>query len=330
MRLRATIATLVLSVVLLGGTPACADTVEIEATPIRGFAIGTGETRLGALEFVGGLELRSPDPEFGGISGFRLLSDRNRFLAVSDAGRWFAGTIVRDAGGVPAAITEVRSGPLLGSAGNDKISKRDGDCEGLAVVGNEALLSFERNHRILRMRLTDGVPQGSPRRFAGSLKKLALSYNKGIEAVAAVPAGSPIPAEFVAIAEETLDAAGNHRGFLLRGAKISEFSIRRHDGYAVTDADFLPNGDLLVLERSFSFSSGPAMRLRRIVGPDIKPGALVDGVLLLEADARYQIDNMEALSVSKDESGGVRITLGSDNNFSVLQRTLLLEFRLVE
>src|SRR5690606_12824969 len=46
--------------------------VEITTSPISHFRLGSDETRFGALEFVGGLELRSPDPEFGQLSALRF------------------------------------------------------------------------------------------------------------------------------------------------------------------------------------------------------------------------------------------------------------------
>ncbi len=312
-------------------TAVAADAIDISATPIRDFAIGVQSTRFGALEFVGGLELRSTDADFGGISGLRLLPGRQRFVAVSDTGHWFAGKIARNDTGVPTAIDGVVSGPLAAAGKNGNISKRDGDCEGLAIAGNDAFLSFERNHRIERVALKSGVPAGRPVAFIANLKRLSLSANKGIEALAVVPPVDAIaPGALLAIAEDATDANGNLRGFILRGKRIEEFSILRRDGFAITDADFLPGGDLLILERDFSFSRGPRMRIRRISGQGLRPGALVDGPVLIDADASDQIDNMEALAVSTDETGTTYVTLASDDNFSALQRTVLLEFRLVE
>ncbi len=86
---------------------------------------------------------------------------------------------------------------------------------------------------------------------------------------------------------------------------------------------------MLLLERRFSWLTGIAMRLRRIAISDIAPGALVDGTDLLFADLGHQIDNMEGLSVHAASNGNTVLTLISDDNFSILQRTVLLQFRLV-
>ena len=51
---------------------------------------------------------------------------------------------------------------------------------------------------------------------------------------------------------------------------------------------------------------------------------------LIFADMGYQIDNMEGLSVHRTTAGDTILTLVSDDNFSALQRTILLQFKLVE
>jgi hypothetical protein len=86
---------------------------------------------------------------------------------------------------------------------------------------------------------------------------------------------------------------------------------------------------LLLLERSYSPVRGVAMRIRRIPLGLIKPGALVDGTPLIEADLAYQIDNMEGIGLHRNAAGETIVTLISDDNLSVLQRNLLLQFALV-
>ncbi|MGO7309803.1 esterase-like activity of phytase family protein, partial [Rhizobium ruizarguesonis] len=73
------------------------------------------------------------------------------------------------------------------------------------------------------------------------------------------------------------------------------FSVERDGSFDITDGAFLPSGDLLLLERRFNMAEGIGMRLRRIQGTDIRPGAIVDGELLLEGHFHSQIDNMEGL-----------------------------------
>jgi hypothetical protein len=52
--------------------------------------------------------------------------------------------------------------------------------------------------------------------------------------------------------------------------------------------------------------------------------------MVIEADLGYEIDNMEGLSVHRNAGGETVLTLISDDNFSNIQRTLLLQFALAE
>jgi hypothetical protein len=72
------------------------------------------------------------------------------------------------------------------------------------------------------------------------------------------------------------------------------------------------------------------MRIRRLALASLKPGALVDGKVLIEADLNYQIDNMEGIAVHGNAAGATVIALVSDDNFSAVQRNLLLQFKLVD
>ena len=134
----------------------------------------------------------------------------------------------------------------------------------------------------------------------------------------------------VALSERSVDENGNLFAAIVDGPQAGVFTVKRDPPFNITDADFLPNGDLLLLERRFNIASGVGMRIRRITGSEIKKGAVLDGDVLLEAGAGYQIDNMEGLSITQNEKGHINVTLVSDDNHSFLQRNLLLEFRLIE
>ena len=56
---------------------------------------------------------------------------------------------------------------------------------------------------------------------------------------------------------------------------------------------------------------------------------MLDGPTLIQRAMRQRIDNMEGLGVHIAADGSTVLTLISDDNFSFLQRTTLLQFRLV-
>ena len=310
-----------------GATPAVR--IEIHAKPIAAFSARDPQLRqFGALAFRGGLELTSPHRDFGGLSAIRMEQGGGRFLAVTDKGNWLRARILYD-GDAPARIADAEMAPILGPDGRPLAARGWYDTESLAEDGGTVYVGIERANRIVRFDygrqglLARGVPLGLPGGVRG------LPYNKGLECLAFVPRSHALGGTLVAISERGLDGDGNIKGFLIGGPTPGEFAVKRSDDYDVSDCAILPAGELLVLERRFSWARGVAMRMRRIGFAQLKPGATVDGPIVVEADMGYQIDNMEGLSVHRAANGEVVLTLISDDNFSMLQRTLLLQFTLV-
>jgi len=110
---------------------------------------------------------------------------------------------------------------------------------------------------------------------------------------------------------------------------VTRFSVKRTDEFDVSDCTILPPDDLLLLERRFSFVRGIAIRIRRVPLSSLMEGAVVDGRTVIEADLAFEIDNMEGISIHRTTDGETIITIVSDDNFSVLQRNLLLQFAIV-
>ncbi len=304
--------------------------VSIEAQPISAFKIRSDETRFGPFEYLGGLELSSPDRLFGGLSAMRLKPDRNGFIAVLDTGHWFTGRFERDTDGRPAGVADAAITAMRGPDGKVAQARYYVDAEGLAIDGDRVLVSFEREHRIEIYPL-DGIPTAAPTgQLPHGIPLYEFRRNKGLETVAVAPRGTALDGAVIAVSEKSINKKGDIFAAIVTGPGKGVFFVRRHRPYDVTDGDFMPNGDLLLLERRFSIAEGVGMRIRRIAGSDIRAGRTVDGEVLLETDFSYQIDNMESIDVYAGPDGETRIMLASDDNQSLLQRTLILEFRMHE
>ena len=308
--------------------------IDITAQPIANFArADASKRRFGHLEFRGGLVLASSDPGFGGLSGLIVAPDGRRLLSVSDEGMWLAATLAYD-NGRPSALTEARMGPFRAQSGRLLDRKRDLDAEALALVeGNlsrgAVLIGFERNHRIGRFPILNGVVQPP----VGVLKlppdARRMRANKGFEAVAILQGGKHKGA-IIAFSERFPDTPTQHTGWLWLGGEPRAVTFPDIDGFEVTDAASLPDGALLVLERRFRWTEGVKMRIRRFPADVIGPGAMPAGETLIEADLSAEIDNMEGLAVHRTATGETLLTLLSDNNFNpLLQRTVLLQFAVV-
>jgi hypothetical protein len=327
-------------VLLLAALPAAAQTqrtpvlasaqrIEITAQAIESFDPRDNSlTQFGTLRFRGGLVLSSPSGEFGGLSAIRMLGDGSRFIALTDKGNWLRARIVsRD--GRPAGIADAELAPVLGPDGRPVATRRNWyDTEALADDGGTLYVGIERSHEILRFDFgRDGVrARGQPIPLPPGIK--SLPSNRGLECMVKPPAGQPLAGTLIAISERGLDAAGNILGFLI-GPRGGGFTVKRTDEFDVSDCALTPRGDLLLLERRFSWTRGLAIRIRRVPLARVQPRAVIDGPVILSGDMGQQIDNFEGIAVHREPSGALVMTLISDNNFSPLQRTLLLQFTMV-
>jgi hypothetical protein len=303
--------------------------IEIQSEPVTAFDHrDPSQRRFGALEFRGGLILTSRFREFGGISALNMAPNGADFVSLTDQGWWLRGRITYS-GTRPSGITAAEMAPMLGTDGRTLASRRWYDTESIARDGDTLYVGIERVHQIVRFNFgKDGLKaRGQPIDVPAAFR--TMPRNGGIEALAFVPRGAPLGGTLIAISERAHDRDGDHLAFMIGGPRPGQFTIKRLSGYDISDAAMLSSSELLILERKFGWTTGLFIRIRRLPISQLQPGAVLDGRVLLEADLGQQIDNMEGLGVHRSGSEVV-LTLISDNNFSALQRNLLLQFTLAE
>lgn len=307
--------------------------IDVTATPIKFFdRTNSARRQFGKLTFLGGLRLESPEKTFGGWSGIAIDADGQGLIAVSDAGLWMTARLeVKD--GRPVDFTEVRAGPLKALSGKPLSRERDRDAEAVEIVSGttkngKLLIAFEQNHRIGRFDITENGVTAPSSYVRPDKKRGRMDALKGFEAMTVLSHGR-YRGSLVAIAEHLHDRKGDHTGWLWTGGRANAFTLSDIGGYDITGMAALPDGDIVLLERRFNWLEGIKMRLRLVRIRDIKPGARLEGEILLSATMAQDIDNMEGLSVHQDQQGAAILTLISDDNFnSLFQRTILLQFKL--
>ena len=303
--------------------------IEVDARQIPSFdPRDHSHVRFGALEYRSGLVLTSSYRGFGGLSAIRLDRKGERFLALSDKGSWFTGRIVYS-GREMTGLADVEAAPILGPDGRPVATRGWYDTESIALDGSMVYVGIERVNQVLRFDFSKGFTRarGEVVPLPPAAKKLPV--NKGLEALVMVPKGRPLAGTLIAMSERGLDPQGNLIAFLVGGPTPGQFAVRRTNDFDISDAVLL-GGDVLVLERKFSWAAGVGIRIRRIPLESIAPGALVDGPSIFDADLGQEIDNMEGIDAHVTAEGDTVLTMVSDDNFSLIQRTLLLQFTLVE
>ncbi|HEU0222739.1 MAG TPA: esterase-like activity of phytase family protein [Paracoccaceae bacterium] len=280
-------------------------------------ALLTGAPTVAAAELVetGRIALEYPDLRFGGLSGLDLDPDGEHFVAVGDRGILVTGRILREGERLTGAEFEIR--PLRDLEG-EPLKGHFVDAESVALDGAGGLhVGFEARHRIWHY----AGPDASARRSAGCPDFLDFQINSGLEALARGPDGT-----LYAIPERSGARERPFPVYRIRGATCLEpFALPRRGPFLVTGADVGPDGRLYIVERDFALF-GFATRIRRFA---IGEARLGPEEMLLET-AHGAIGNLEGIAAWRDGEGRMRLTLIADNNFSPLQETVLIEFRIEE
>ena len=219
---------------------------------------------------------------------------------------------------------------MLGADGKPITARGWFDTESIALDGSYVYVGIERVNQILRFDFAKGFTRslGEVMPLPPAVRK--LPFNKGLETLVMVPKGQPLAGTLIAISERGLDAGDHIIGFLIGGKTPGQFAIRRTENFDISDAVLLPSGELLLLERKFSMLGGIGVRIRHIALASVAPGAVIDGPTIFSADLGSEIDNLEGIDVHVTPDGDTVLTLISDDNFSMVQRNLLLQFTLVD
>lgn len=273
--------------------------------------------RLGGLVLLDIWEVSSRDVRFGGVSAMHV--EGGEVLAFSDSGSVFRFPAPEREGRHQLRIERLGRGP------GDGRSKGDRDIESLVAAGGALWLAFEGRNAVWRYRRPDLAfdAAAAPEAIRG------LPYTRGPEAMARLGDG-----RFLILSEGPAAADGTTPAFLFEGdpaltaTRVRALRYRPPESFRATEAAALPDGRLLVLNRSFDIFRGWEAVLT-VVDP-VRSGAVIEGRPLASFTGAVARDNMEALSVDR-ERGRTIVWIASDDNFMPLvQRTLLMKFALAE
>lgn len=251
--------------------------------------------------------------DFGGMSGLEISDDGSRFVALSDRGTLREGDITRQ-NGVITAFHSTLDTPLHISDGK-VVARRTGDSEGLALAPDGTVyISFEGLARVAAYPDVTGPAVRIPRAPAFE----AMQNNSSLEALAIGPDGA-----LYTLPERS---GRNDRPFpvyrFAGGQWTVPFTIPREGAFLAVGADIGPDGKFYLLERDFT-GIGFRSRVRRF---DLAGGQ--EETLLQTRTGTF--DNLEGISAWRDDSGAIRLTMISDDNFKFFQTTEVVEYRIAD
>ena len=266
------------------------------------------------LEQVGFLNIDRNEKDYGGFSGLLIKNAGAEALVVTDKSFFFVLHLRRDDNDFLTGYSVIKKGRILSSKG-EHLNGRNTDSESIAMdANNNYYISFESNHRIMMHTEVEGKGIFVPKH--PMFRK--LSVNKGIEALAidnenrliAIPEKPPL-----GISDVPIFRLQNNKWEIIKYVKIE-------DNFLVTDAEILPMGLLLILERKFSWTQGFKTRFRLI---SLDKFDNTEPIIVFTSTAN-QFDNLEGMTFWKDKKGEMRILTVSDDNFHPLQQSEIREF----
>ena len=268
------------------------------------------------LEYVGTYVWRSGEDSFGGFSGLEISADGSGFHALSDRAWIYWGSIERDSQGLIRGMNVAGRAHLRDSKGKPLKPGYLGDSEGLAIGDDGRIrVSFEGLDRVAVYDDPDAPARVLPR----PPELPGMRVNAGLEALAIRDDGT-----LITLPERSGRESRPFPILQLRDGEWSRLTrLRRDPRWLPVGADFGPDGYLYLLERDFHGLLGFSTRVRRMRLTE--DGPRDEEILLTTKPLQY--DNLEGLSVW-DDGQGIRLTMISDDNFLIVQRTELVEYRL--
>lgn len=293
--------------------------VTVQAVPLD--PADPSADRVGRLRFWGGLAIASVDPRFGGVSGLRWWN--NGLLGVTDGGSWLHLRLDED-GDRLSGVARAAMGMIRGPGREPLRGRGHVDAEALDLdPGGGMSIAFDRDRRIWSYRnLADAAwsVDFPDRRWIDS-----LPHGGGISAMAGA-AGWRL---FLA---EGPTGDGRQEGLLAatRGLDrtFARVTVPVEPGLRPTDAQALDAGHIVLLSRRYSPVRGEVDVALDIVPVDAQALTLGAAEPLARLTTPLTVDNMEGLALRRD-GDRLFLYLIADDNFSPLQRTLLLKFEVM-
>lgn len=258
-----------------------------------------------------GMLLSNIMPNFGkgsgGFSALEITDNGTRFITVSDKGQIAIGSVLRE-NGIMIDLSIEQSFMLKDPQGRPSAG-RSFDAEGLAVDGKGGFyLSLEGPARVWHYT----SPTATPTQLTVPAEFANYGENSSLEALAINTKG-----EVFTLPERS----GRHSTpFPVYGWDGQNWSVRfqldRILPFLPVGADFDDRGALYILERDFQ---GLLFRSRvRKITPDLTSSTILN----------ISHDNLEGISLWRDDQGKLRATMISDNNMYDWLPTRVVEYRL--
>lgn len=293
---------------------------DIRAAPVRLDASDPERRRVGALDYLGGVALTSPDPAFGGFSSMRVTGDR--FTLLSDGGN-----IVDFRMGADLVPQDGRFADLPGPGTGALKPHRDSESLTWDPRTGRAWVGFENSNAIWRYDAS--LARAERKALPEAMADWPIAG--GAEAMVRLRSGA-----FIVFSETARPKGMPDARVVLRFAGDPtearnpplRFAYVPPAGYDPTDVAELPDGRLLVLNRRLSLGGLFTAKLNIVDVGEVHAGGVVRGTEIAHFARPLLHDNFEALAITQEGADTI-VWIASDDNAQFWEQSLLLKFRLV-
>ena len=259
--------------------------------------------------------------KFCEISDITYDKSRDIFYALSDKGRIFKLAIEIDEKKIKSV--KALSGDALKDSKGRKLFGKSKDSEGLALVGNSLLVSFERKPRLLlyddKIHLQKEISLPKPLRdiknYRGKNHALeSLTYDKKYG--------------FITAPEYPLRSQKKgYHDIYTKDGKLCTVKIEDKK-HAITEIEMMPDGNLMLLTRKFSLRSFDFETMLLKVDIKNRKNAVCQSEILawMSTKENWHIDNFEGLTHLHDNL----YMMVSDDNNNPFEKTILTLFEVKE
>lgn len=282
-------------------------------------ALGLAVGPAGALELrpVARFVWTLADEDFGGFSGLVVTDAGRRLWAVSDHGTLWHAEIARDAEGRITGIGTPWHDRFQDNHGNP-VSGFTSDSEAITAAPDGGFfIGYESYSRVAGLHPPDMRP--TPLHAFERFK--AEWSNEGFEGLARRADGS-----LLAVVERRDATAGGYRTYIGHSFDWRPGPIlKAGPGFGASDLAIDADGLLWLLERRLTWLGQFEIRISTCA--DAAEGVVDCDPVMLPGSG--ELGNMEGLSIWSDTHGREFISLISDDNFSMLSSTAIVEYELL-
>lgn len=284
------------------------------------------QVSVGQLKYRGGLYLEHLEPKFGAFSGLSISRDGTTLTAVGD-GNWVQASLDYDEAGNLSGLQVTCAGAIKDEQGNDYEWWEDQDAESLGFNGEEFLVGFESNLRVLAYK-----------NLAGPARNISIpeDFEEGVPTGAGYSSIETSGTDnFIIITENARNADDQIKSYVQQASGSGTFwlNLEGEEFHLPVGLATMPDGNLVLAELAVHTAQDGTRAYRRlristIDRASVVPSAVVTPSMIAEIDPPLIFEKYESIDARLGANGETLIYIMSDDGRTRAETTMVRVFEL--